>query len=306
MNIDYYVVTILTSLLLLLIVSNNISLLTDYLMISGITRRKKGNILVSMSIIIGLIIEGYKMRGFTDNLLTRYNDKFFALVILLVIFSLGNIVRLPTSATLSTVGTFIGISLYSGYNIKPTPLLYLSLIWFMSPLSGLLISYFLYKHVLLKASNPALVKGLGVFSTVFLGYTFGANTLGLLYSVGTTDISLNIPLYILAILMGGSLFTAGVGEEISRSVHSYTIKTYASISLATAMIIEVASNLSIPVPLTSLLTITLIGPVLAKKTRFVSTHIFKKTILFWILIPLLSALLSYTTYFLIDTIIASL
>lgn len=294
--------TLLTSLLIVLIVSNNISLLTDYLKISGITKRKLGSYIVAVSMILGMILEGYKMKSFTESMLINDYSRLFTLIILISMFLLGNMLRLPTSATLSTVGVLVGVSIYYGRYVDITTLSRLFTLWLISPLLGIVMAYFLYSYISKNILDTRITKMIAISSTIFLGYTFGVNTLGLIASLSLINFYVDIPIYTLSVILGSTILSAKMGEVISKTIHSYTIKTYTSISLATALIIEVASNLSIPIPLTSLITLTLIGPVLSKKTRFMNLKIFKKTILFWIFIPLLSALLATLSFIILSLI----
>ena len=287
------IVRTLISILILLIVSNNISLLTDYLKIAGVLPRSTSKYLVATSMSIGLLLEGSKMSTFVEAFNLNEEIVYTTLIILILIFILGNLIKLPTSATLSTVGVLVGVNLFYSKQLEVTTLYNLSIIWILSPVIAIIVSYVIYKGMQEKIHNLNLSKGISTIATVLLGYTFGVNTLGLLSSIGITTDYLQLILNIISIYLGSVFLSAKLGEEISRTFHSYTVKTYTSISLSTALVLEIASNISIPVPLTALIVLSLLGPIAAKKTRLINMKIFKKVLLFWILTPLIALILSY-------------
>ncbi len=288
------IIKTLTSILILLIVSNNISLLTDYLKIAGVLPRKVGKYLVATSMSIGLILEGSKMSTFVRAFNLNEEIIYITLIILILIFLLGNIAKLPTSATLSTVGVLIGVSLFYNMRLRYSALYNLGTIWILSPIISIAVSYFVYRILQARVQSLTINKIISTIATILLGYTFGVNTLGFLSSIGISTDYIQLILNVISIYLGSLFLSAKLGEEIGRSFHSYTVKTYTSISLSTALVLEIASNISIPVPLTALIVLSLLGPIAAKKTRLVNMKIFKKVILFWILTPVIAFLLTYS------------
>ena len=297
------IIKILIAVLILLIVSNNISILTDYLKVSGVVPRSMGKYLVATSMAIGLILEGNKMSKFVQEFNLSNEISILTLAILISIFIIGNLIKLPTSATLTTVGVLIGVNIFFGRDLNLSRLYYLGGIWLVSPIISILFAYSLYKLMKEKVYNLNINKAISMTATIFLSYTFGVNTLGLLNSIGVGPDTIQMVLVVISIYVGSIFLSAKVGEEISKTFHSYTVKTHTSISLSTALILEIASNISIPIPLTSLIVLSLIGPIAAKKTRIINMKNFKKVVIFWILTPLISFILSYgfltMTYYII-------
>lgn len=299
------IVRILTSILILLIVSNNISLLTDYLKISGVLSRSLSRYIVATSMSIGLIVEGSKMATFVKAFnLDEEIIILTTLIILIFIFVIGNTVKLPTSATLSTVGVLIGVNIFYSKELEISTIYSLCTIWILSPIIAIAVAYTIYKILQTKIRNLNLSKLISTITTVLLSYTFGVNTLGLLSSIGISTDYLQLTLNVLSIYLGSLFLSAKLGEEISRTFHSYTVKTYTSISLSTALVLEIASNISIPVPLTALIVLSLLGPIAAKKTRLINMNIFKKVIMFWIITPLISFILSYIILFTVHSLLS--
>lgn len=287
------IIKILIAALMLLIVSNNISILTDYLKISGVVPRSIGKYIVATSMTIGLILEGNKMSKFVQAFNIGNEISILTLIILISIFIIGNLVKLPTSATLTTVGVLIGVNIFFDRELNISRLYYLGGVWLISPIISIIFAYFLYRLMKEKVYSLNINKAISMIATIFLSYTFGVNTLGLLSSIGVVTDNLQMVLAIISIYIGSIFLSAKVGEEISKTFHSYTVKTHTSISLSTALILEIASNISIPIPLTSLIVLSLIGPIAAKKTRIIHMKNFKKVIVFWISTPLISFILSY-------------
>ncbi len=297
------IIRTLISILILLIVSNNISLLTDYLKIAGVLPRSTSKYLVATSMSIGLILEGSKMSMFVEAFNLNEEIVYTTLIILILIFILGNLVKLPTSATLSTVGVLIGVNMFYNKQLEISTLYNLSIIWILSPIIAIAVAYAIYKVLQTKIQNLDLSKVISTIATILLGYTFGVNTLGLLSSIGISTDYLQLTLNVISIYLGSVFLSAKLGEEISRTFHSYTVKTYTSIALSTALVLEIASNISIPVPLTALIVLSLLGPIAAKKTRLINMKIFKKVVIFWILTPVIAFILSYGMLFIIHSLL---
>ncbi len=257
---------------------------------------------MAISMSTGLVLEGSKMNIFVRSFNIGPNYIILTLLILIFLFSLGNLIKLPTSATLSTIGVLMGISIIR-FSFPNLSILYnLIIIWTISPFLAIVLAYIFYNRVFSRIENLVLMKLLSTLSTIFLGYTFGVNTLGLLSSLGIEVSLLNMFLNVISIFVGSIFLSAKLGEEIGKSVHSYTIKTYTSIALSTALILEIASNLSIPVPLTALIVLSLLGPVIAKKTRIINLTIFRKVIIFWIVTPLISLTISILLFYIFTVI----
>ena len=297
------IIRTLISILILLIVSNNISLLTDYLKIAGVLPRSTSKYLVATSMSIGLILEGSKMSMFVEAFNLNEEIVYTTLIILILIFILGNLVKLPTSATLSTVGVLIGVNMFYNKQLEISTLYNLSIIWILSPIIAIAVAYVIYKVLQTNIQNLDLSKAISTIATILLGYTFGVNTLGLLSSIGISTDYLQLTLNVISIYLGSVFLSAKLGEEISRTFHSYTVKTYTSIALSTALVLEIASNISIPVPLTALIVLSLLGPIAAKKTRLINMKIFKKVVIFWILTPAIAFILSYSMLFIIHSLL---
>ena len=297
------IIRTLISILILLIVSNNISLLTDYLKIAGVLPRSTSKYLVATSMSIGLILEGSKMSMFVEAFNLNEEIVYTTLIILILIFILGNLVKLPTSATLSTVGVLIGVNMFYNKQLEISTLYNLSIIWILSPIIAIAVAYVIYKVLQTNIQNLDLSKAISTIATILLGYTFGVNTLGLLSSIGISTDYLQLTLNVISIYLGSVFLSAKLGEEISRTFHSYTVKTYTSIALSTALVLEIASNISIPVPLTALIVLSLLGPIAAKKTRLINMKIFKKVVIFWILTPVIAFILSYSMLFIIHSLL---
>ena len=293
----------LIALSILLITANNMGIVKDYLKLSGVLPRKYAGHIIVIPVMTGLLLEGSKLTEYGYRLGLDIETRVILITIIASIFALGTILRIPTSATLITVGATMGIIAY--YNL-PIDIQYLSTIfagWIIGGIGAIVLSYLLYRT---SARIPGYIaRRIAIIPTFLVGYVFGANTLGLIAYLDHEIAPIDLLLYASAIVIGVWIPLGRVGEEVSKLLYGYTVKTYLSILAGTSLIIEVAHNAAIPMPLSSLLTLSSLGPILGREMIMVNTSHIMKSIIFWILTVIATPILVYTGLTILNQIFSS-
>ncbi len=293
----------LIALSILLITANNMGIVKDYLKLSGVLPRKYAGHIVIIPVMTGLLLEGSKLTEYGYRLGLDIETRVILITIIASIFALGTILRIPTSATLITVGATMGIIAY--YNL-PIDTQYLTNIfagWIIGGVGAIVLAYLLYRS---SAMIPGYIaRRIAVIPTLLVGYVFGANTLGLIAYLDPEIAPTDLLIYISAIVIGVWIPLGRVGEEVSKLLYGYTVKTYLSILAGTSLIIEAAHNAAIPMPLSSLLTLSSLGPILGRETIMVNTSHITKSIIFWISTVIATPILVYTGLIILNQIFSS-
>ncbi len=269
---------------------------------SVIILKKIASPVILLGTILGLILEGDKLRRFTATF-PIMDQMLLTILLLSIIFLilLGNRYKVPISLTMTLAGGVVGIFLSLG---KPLDLDYLSLLilaWSTYPVLGLTLSSLLYSFIkwMLKESNwrgYITEKVLLLITTGSLAYVFGANTLGLIYYLGEEGV-LQTTLFILMIVGGFFLLSSGISYEIGLKIYNISLSALLAAQIATVILIEIATQFGIPVSLTQLMMISLIGPALTKRFRIINVPYLRKMLLLWIASPVVGAAVSTVLYY---------
>ncbi len=298
----------MTSLIITLVLLATVAFITgnNSAILSGPYRsvvilRKIASPVILLGTILGLLIEGNKLRKFTEtfpihdqNLLT------IILVSLIILILLGNKYKIPISLTMTLAGGVVGIFISLGRPLETGYLSLLLIAWITYPLLGLVISsliYLLVKHLLRESNWRGYIseKVLLMSTTGALAYVFGANTLGLIYYLGEEGLIQTI-LFVVMVVSGFFLLSGGVSYEIGLKIYNISISALLAAQFATVILIEIATQFGIPVSLTQLMMISLIGPALTKRFRIINIPYLKKMLFLWAASPVIGAAIAVFLY----------
>jgi len=296
------ITAILLFLLTAFIIGNNISILREPIRFSGILGKNISIIVLIFSVLTGFLIESSKLTRLTRYIFIR--KEYIALIFSVTLFYLilANKLGISYSLTQGLVGGMLGINILFNDPINKNYLILLITIWILYPFLNLFSSATISKIIrnIKTWRKRGYIRNLGLIATFFVGYAFGANTLGTIEALSTLNKIDTILIIILASIIG--VYTIGkiTGEVIGGKIYGITSSTYLSTQTSTAILIETATQLSIPVPLSNLLTLGYIGPAITFQTRLIRTKEIYKIALYWILNPILTLLTTYSLAFLIQ------
>lgn len=223
---------------------------------------------------------------------------------------LANILAIPESTSMVTVGAVVGAALFFKH-LNLRTILWLIPMWLGFPLISFVVTFLLYRAVYPPHhgnlwlyqkifSHESKLKKLAVIISCYGAFAVGtnnvANAVGPL--VGAGLIKGNVGLILVAPLfgIGALLFGKRNLETFGREVVPLGLVTSNLICLVTGSLLIVASSLGAPFPYVQLNALSVFAISCVKNGHRVTLnhHITKKTIMVWTLTPLLSISVAYT------------
>jgi phosphate/sulfate permease len=197
---------------------------------------------------------------------------------------------------MTLAGALLGIMLVMNAPLNSMYMLYLFLAWGTYPLVGLLLSGLLYKKIrsaiVGRAWRGYIYEKIALLVTTgLLAYVFGANTLGLIFYLRGEGMFESI-LFIVSVALGFFLLGREVAYEIGLKIYNIGLTALLSAQLSTVILIEMATQLGIPVSLTQLMMISLIGPAITKKFKIINVSYVRKMVYLWVLSPIMGGFIA--------------
>lgn len=279
-----------------------------------IIKRKFAVLLFMIFVVLGAAILG---KGVTKTLSQGILPKGFinfdvALVILasatLSLF-LANLLGIPESTSMVTVGAVVGAGLYFRH-IQFKTFLWLIPLWISFPAVSFILTFFLYRIVYPPHhgnlwlyqkifSNEKKLKALAVLVSCYGAFAVGtnnvANAVGPLAGAGIINPDVALPLIAPLFGLGALTFGKRNIETFGKEVVPLGLITSNLVCLVTGSLLVVASSLGAPFPYVQLNALSIFAISCVKNGhRFtLSHHITRRTMMVWTLTPLLAITVSY-------------
>lgn len=222
---------------------------------------------------------------------------------------LANILGIPESTSMVTVGAVVGAGLYFK-DIEWRTFLWLVPLWITFPLVSFVATFLLYRIIYPPHrgnlwlyqkifSNEKKLKVLAVLISCYGAFAVGtnnvANAVGPL--AGAKVIDQNMALLLISPIFGlGALFFGKRNiETFGKEVVPLGLITSSLVSLVTASLLLIASSLGAPFPYVQLNALSIFAISCVKNGHSVtlSHHITRRTFMVWTLTPLLAISVSY-------------
>lgn len=276
--------------------------------------KKLAALLFTICVILGSVTLG---RGVVKTLSQGILPKGFitaeiALVILasatLSLF-LANLLAIPESTSMVTVGAVVGAALYFR-QIQLKTFLWLIPMWLILPVISFIVTFRLYRIIYPPRhgnlwlyqkifSNEKKLRMLAILVSCYGAFAVGtnnvANAVGPLSAAGVMDV--NSGLFLIAPLFGLGAFIFGKRniETFGKEVVPLGLITSNLICLVTGSLLILASSLGAPFPYVQLNALSVFAISCVKNGHRVTLghHITKRTIMVWTLTPLLAVSVAY-------------
>lgn len=204
-----------------------------------------------------------------------------AMTVAIIIFLVGEGMRVPMSLTGSLYASLIGASLAMGGHLLSNAVFVLGY-WLSLPIIVMFLSYILYKS--LSAFSRLSFKYIGVYRalsilTVFLlSFSFGANNLGLLWALlgfSYRGLLVIVISSILGVLLIGwrTLYRLGTGLFTIGPLTSFTVQLFSFMAM------EIGTLYSVPMPITVTTSFGLVGVGAAHRFRIINLRYFNELLL---------------------------
>lgn len=280
----------------------------------GLIKKKIAALLFTIFVILGAATLG---RGVVKTLSQGILPKEFinpdvALIILasatLSLF-LANILAIPESTSMVTVGAVVGAGLYFGH-IQIKTFFWLIPMWLAFPAISFALTFWLYRIMYPPRqnnlwlyqkifSNERALKRLAVIISCYSAFAVGtnnvANAVGPLMAAGV--LTMNKGLIMVAPLFGLGALVFGKRniETFGKEVVPLGLITSNIVCLVTGSLLIIASSLGAPFPYVQLNALSIFAISCIKNGhRFtLNHHITKRTFMVWTLTPLLAISVSY-------------
>lgn len=255
-----------------LVSSNNLSLVAGPAVGSRLLRPGMAMLIALAGYVIGLLIQGTEMRGYSIN----PTGLLILTMVGVLVFIIGESIKIPMSITNSLYMSWSALVLY--FNGKlPINFLTVVLSWLMVPAALAIAAYLLYPMLTRVASSSNPIRRLMVYKVmvtvmVFLvGYSFGANNLGLMWSMlGFSRVGL------VGLIFASTLGVIVTGRrtlgQFSRGIYIPPPVSGSITQLLSFTALELSTVFAIPISLTLCTVGSLLGISMARGMRMLNTQ----------------------------------
>ncbi|MHA1992435.1 MAG: anion permease [Candidatus Hodarchaeales archaeon] len=272
---------------------------------------------------LGPNVAGTVGTGISDLILTE-KMIFSVLLAMSIVLILSSYFGLPISSTHAMVGSIIGLTIFYTFDlsmINMDKIISIILSWFLSPLFGLIGSFFIFKvidAILVKYTkgfsslerNERIAANLLLIFVVITAVSRGGNDVANAVSplvqsfknVDTLDLSI-IPLIIGGIGMGVGLLLLArrVLKTLANEIVELTPSKSLAVQISTASITFIGANLGIPLSGTHILVSSFVGVALSSKSR-VNNKVLGRIAISAVGTPFFGAILSIIVFIVVGTV----
>lgn len=283
---------LVASLMILILGFNNGAVIKSSLVSSGIQNQKKASLLVASGLILGSVLEGWKMKRI-QLVSTSVNFYMFQIILVtLLLMFLLSLFNSPASLAQIFFSSTLGILVVKHASINFSLSIEVILSWFFTPVLSVLLSYFMYKLFLLFIQNSCLIKVtlfsklLALVAVFYSSYVLGANNIGLISAFYGEEPVIGLFFSVVASL--GVYFskklTKALGEDLI-----VVSPVGASVGMFSAsLLVWIFTQLGLPISVTTSIMSSIIGVGISSRLRLFNTRtLFSITVVSWGLSALL-------------------
>jgi len=255
-----------------------------------------GMALGAAGLVAGVLSQGSAMTQ-TVNAIFLSSDTLIIsemLFVIVFIFLLAHIVRIPLSLSMSVVGLLVGVATARHLPVQVGFLHMIIVVWLVAPVVALVLA--LYSVRLLDKISPvhfwrriAIYKSVIIVFAFLNSYVLGTNTIGLLVAVSGFSY-LSIAIGVLGILVGSFFLSSGPIKRVGQDLFSLRYSNALVALIVSTFLVEFATLFSIPLSNTQALSASVLGEGLSYRYKLISIRPYTMIIVGWIAAPLLSFL----------------
>jgi len=290
----------LCGLLAMVVAGNNLSAVSGTIIGTGIVRKRTGIIIAVIGYLIGLAIEGPRLFSVRQSLLPQETtlDVLSILIATLIVFTIGELSKVPISLSKALTGAMIGTSIAVGVFIYKSYLTLVLAFWFLTPIIATLLGVILIR--LDDRFSPKntwkkleVLRG-GLLIAAFLSaYVLGSNTLGLIAGVPNNQ-SMAASLVVgLGSVIGAFTLGRGTLRRLTEGMFTLRYPNAFYSQLVGAGAVELASQFGVPLAITETVSSGIIGSGLGRKMRFMNTRSVVVIVISWVMSPLIGFAAGY-------------
>jgi PiT family inorganic phosphate transporter len=290
----------LCGLLAMLVAGNNLSAVSGTIIGTGIVRKRTGITIAIIGYLVGLAIEGPRLFSVREILLPQESalDVLSILIATLIVFTIGELSKVPISLSKALTGAMIGTSIAIGVFTYKSYLTLVLAFWFLTPIIATLLGVILIR--LDDRFSPKntwkkleVLRG-GLLIAAFLSaYVLGSNTLGLIAGVPNNQ-SMAASLVVgLGSVIGAFTLGRGTLRRLTEGMFTLRYPNAFYSQLVGAGAVELASQFGVPLAITETVSSGIIGSGLGRKMRFMNTRSVVVIVISWVMSPLIGFAAGY-------------
>lgn len=282
---------------------------------AGLIKKRFAALLFTIFVILGAVTLGREVvKTLSQGILPKeFIDFNVALVILVsatLSLFLANLLSIPESTSMVTVGSVVGTALYFRH-INTATFFWLIPLWIIFPVISFILTFLLYRLIYPPHnnnlwlyqkifSNERSLKIIAILISCYGAFAVGtnnvANAIGPLAGAGLIDKDRGLALIAPLFGIGALIFGKKNLETFGRDVVPLGLVTSNLICIVTGSLLILASCLGAPFPYVQLNALSIFAISCVKDGHRVTLrhHITKKTLMVWTLTPLLAAGVSFT------------
>ena len=274
------------TLLILLVSGNNAQACVGNLIGAKVVQTRTALLIEVSGVSLGLLFQGTNMTTAATHLAKGLSSDtiLIVLTITLGLFVVAHFARLPLSLTVTLPSLLTGVALaFTPY------FFFLILAWVAAPAAALVATPLVARLVAKPGASDfwakiEVYKALLILVSFLFAFTLGANTIGLLVAVEGFG-ELSVPLAILGVVLGTFFLSAGEVRRMASEIFGLGYSNATSSMLTSAILVEAATLVGIPMPNTMAQNAAVFGAGLSYKTKFFSAKPFLTVALSWIIFP---------------------
>jgi PiT family inorganic phosphate transporter len=283
--------------------ANNASACVGAVVGAGLMNQEKALALAGAGMATGILLEGWKMKPSIVGKLLLFSDpKINACLLLssLIVLLMVTLFAIPLSFSQALVGGAVGIGALEG-TLNSGFALVVGSSWVYAPLMSIPVAALIY--VFLKKALPkgifqrARVNAFLVLaSSFYVAYVLGANTVGLLEGFSSTPVTVAGPSLALASFLGSFVAGKKVTKTVSEDIVGISPVASSGASFGGALVVELMTQLAVPVSVSQIGVAALFGPSLAHKATVSNRSKVLRIIFVWALAPIFGFALAVGLY----------
>jgi len=290
----------LCGLLAMVVAGNNLSAVSGTIIGTGIVRKRTGIMIAVIGYLLGLAIEGPRLFSVRDILLPKETvlDVLSILIATLIVFTIGEMSKVPISLSKALTGAIIGTSIAVGLFTYKSYLTLVLAFWFLTPIILTLLGVVLIR--LDDRYSPkntwkklAILRGGLLLVAFFSAYVLGSNTLGLIAGVPNNQSSAASLVVGLGSVLGAFTLGRGTLRRLTEGMFTLRYPNAFFSQLVGAGAVELASQFGVPLAITETVSSGIIGSGLGRKMRFMNTRSVFVIVTSWVMSPVIGFAAGY-------------
>jgi PiT family inorganic phosphate transporter len=273
---------------------------------AGIIKLSDAMLIASVGVLAGTLLEGYKLsKVFGGQILPALSTSGLVVILLtgLSVMVIVTFFRLPLSLSQVLVGAGWGLALAADTQVASAYSITVLLSWVLSPALGFFLSAII-ESVVLKLGRRAkdvlalnrMYANLTLIAGFYAAYTLGANTLGLVVGLLSSNVGdrLSLSLALSTATIVGILFLSkGTVRSVADNLVGLNPSTALSAQFGGAMSVHVFTQLGLPVSISQVVIGGMSGAASVKHMSITNKRIIQQVIAGWTIGPVAGIVLSF-------------